>query len=183
MAAGHGAVALATGATAAHEAELAAHEIEADDRPTAAGHGGHDDHVEPHESPLVLTIPLMILSFFAITVGWLNMPWGLITRREVPRVGGADGGLPAGRARRRSATCLAIISVGLVVVAVVFVALALPEQLRHVPRAHRAQPGWRGRATSSSCNKYYLDDLYENVIVYGIKKPIASARATGSTST
>ena len=31
------------------------------------------------------------------------------------------------------------------------------------------------RATCSSSDKYYLDDLYENVIVYGIKKPIATA--------
>ena len=179
---GHGAVALATGGTAAQEAELAAHEIEAeqvhDDHGHAAaahggGHGGHDEHVEPHESPLVLTIPLMILSFFAITVGWLNMPWGLITNEKFlewvePKVAFPSVEHPP------FSNVLAIISVGIVVVAVVFVLWLYQSNFamfRGLTERNRvARTGY-----VFLVNKYYLDDLYENVIVYGIKKPIAAA--------
>ena len=84
--------------TVAHEAEAVRHD---DPRRTrahgGAAHGGHDEHVEPHESPLVLTIPLMILSFLAITVGWLNMPWGLITNEKFVEWVEPNDRLPAGR--------------------------------------------------------------------------------------
>jgi NADH-quinone oxidoreductase subunit L len=34
----------------------------------------HDVEHHVHESPKVMTIPLMILAFFALTIGWLGMP-------------------------------------------------------------------------------------------------------------
>jgi NADH-quinone oxidoreductase subunit L len=34
----------------------------------------HDVEHHVHESPKVMTIPLMILAFFAVTIGWLGMP-------------------------------------------------------------------------------------------------------------
>ena len=31
-----------------------------------------------HESPKVMTIPLIILAFFSVTIGWIGMPGALI---------------------------------------------------------------------------------------------------------
>ena len=126
----HGAVALATGgshgAPGTHDPH-AAHDA----------HGAHG-HDEPHESPLVLTIPLMILAFLAITVGWLNMPWSILRSEKFlewvePTVAFPSLEHPA------FSNLKAIISVGLVVVAIGFGGVALPEQLRHAPRPDGTQ--------------------------------------------
>jgi NADH-quinone oxidoreductase subunit L len=42
-----------------------------------SGHGGHDSHGgshEPHESPYIMTVPLMFLAFGAIFAGWVGIP-------------------------------------------------------------------------------------------------------------
>ena len=36
--------------------------------------GSHKGHGEPHESPSVMTYPLVGFAFFAVTAGWLNIP-------------------------------------------------------------------------------------------------------------
>ena len=35
-----------------------------------SSHGGHDSHGKPHESPLVMLFPMVILAIFAIGAGW-----------------------------------------------------------------------------------------------------------------
>jgi proton-translocating NADH-quinone oxidoreductase chain L len=44
----------------------------------AHGHGGHDDHGhhggEPHESPWMMTLPLVVLALLSIGAGFLNVP-------------------------------------------------------------------------------------------------------------
>ncbi len=37
-------------------------------------HGAYKGHGHPHESPKVMTVPLMILAFGAVTAGWVNIP-------------------------------------------------------------------------------------------------------------
>ncbi len=58
----------------------------------AGGHGhGHDVHAEPHESPWIMTLPLVVLSFLALIGGGLNLPFGddvhLLERWLEPVVG------------------------------------------------------------------------------------------------
>jgi NADH-quinone oxidoreductase subunit L len=62
---------------AAHEAAVHARKsatltLEADPQPT---HGAHAHGV--HESPLVMTIPLMILAVLAVIGGWVGIPYAL----------------------------------------------------------------------------------------------------------
>ncbi|MGI9645189.1 MAG: NADH-quinone oxidoreductase subunit 5 family protein [Ilumatobacteraceae bacterium] len=71
------------------------HPADGDD--AASGHhGGHDDHDEhhddhgPHESPALLMVPILILTFFAIVAGFFNATplgedWELIKKYVEPR--------------------------------------------------------------------------------------------------
>jgi NADH-quinone oxidoreductase subunit L len=36
--------------------------------------GEYEGHAKPHESPKMMTIPLVALAFFAVTAGWVNWP-------------------------------------------------------------------------------------------------------------
>jgi NADH-quinone oxidoreductase subunit L len=36
-----------------------------------------DDDVHPHESPATMTVPLIILAIFSVTIGGINTPWRL----------------------------------------------------------------------------------------------------------
>jgi len=36
--------------------------------------GKYEGHAEPHESPKMMTVPLVALAFFAVTAGWVNWP-------------------------------------------------------------------------------------------------------------
>ena len=141
------AVAVASGGHDAHDAHGPVGDVGAHD---AGAHGAHDDHhAEPHESPLILTVPLMILAVLSITVGWLNMPWEVLKFEKFLEWVAAHGGVPRARARalqRRPRGALrrpgrARGGCG---------GLALPAQLRHVPRPDGAQPAGRAPATPSS---------------------------------
>jgi NADH-quinone oxidoreductase subunit L len=139
-----------------------------------AGHGAHDaHHAEPHESPLVLTIPLMILAALSITAGWLNMPWDVIQVEKFLEWVEPTVAFPE-VSHAPFSVVKALLSVGLVVVAVVMVAWLYQNDfgaLRNLTRRNTlARAGYRLLE-----NKYYLDDLYEKVIVHGISSPIAKA--------
>jgi NADH-quinone oxidoreductase subunit L len=50
----------------------------ADDAPgtdPAAGHGDHGDHVQPHESPWLMTLPLVVLAVLAAVAEVINLPF------------------------------------------------------------------------------------------------------------
>ena len=36
-----------------------------------------------HESPKVMTIPLMILAFFSVVIGWIGMPGAIISHANL----------------------------------------------------------------------------------------------------
>jgi NADH-quinone oxidoreductase subunit L len=147
---------------------------------TSTAHDAHDAHAaddahggEPHESSPVLTIPLMILAFFSITAGFLNMPWAIAKYEKFlewvePRVA-----FPA-LEHAPFSNFKAVLSVALVLASAA-VTLWLYRNnfafLRGLTRRNRvAKAGYTFLE-----NKYYLDFLYENVIVAAIKGPIAKA--------
>jgi NADH-quinone oxidoreductase subunit L len=151
-----------------HDAHAPAH---------GGGHGGgHDDHGAhegPHESPALLTVPLVILSVLAITAGWLQMPWEVIQVEKFLEWVEPTFAFPS-LDHPEFSFALAGISVGLALVGVLvtgylvshdFAALKGFTQRNKVARA----------GYLFLVNKYYLDDLYEGVIVRGIKGPIAAA--------
>ena len=70
----------------------------------------------------------------------------------------------------------------LVILAIVFVAWLMARADFAVPQGPDAAQPVRPRGYTLLVNKYYLDDLYEKVIVAGISGPIARGRS-GSTRT
>jgi NADH-quinone oxidoreductase subunit L len=153
---GHG-VAVAHGATA-----VAVH----DDH-----HGDH--HAEPHESPKVLTVPLVILAVLSVTAGWLNMPWEVAQVEKFLEWVEPTVAFP--EVEHAPFDWIgAIASVSLAVSAILVVVWLYQNNfgpLRNLTRRNKAAHA----GYTFLENKYYLDALYENVIVYGIKKPIANA--------
>jgi len=132
-------------------------------------HGEYRGHGHPHESPRMITVPLVILAGLSVCSGWLNA-FGLHyfadwTRNEVfvlAKVKDYPFNVP-----------LAAGALGLALVAGAFVGFFYV----------REEFKLRGMTTRSNLartghefllNKYYLDHLYEDIIVRGIREPIAN---------
>ena len=194
-------------------------------------HASHDSHHGdshgPHESPALITVPLIILAALAIGSGLLNaVPFGHsfenFTKWVEPRVevisptglatvvGGpgasrtaaeeegdghsAEGGYhdsPCGKETPKDGICVApqlshakfkwskaalsmvIVLLGMVISWVLCVQLYDRKNKALVGLTERN--ALLGRGYRFLVNKYYLDALYENVIVRGIAHPVSAA--------
>jgi NADH-quinone oxidoreductase subunit L len=189
----HDAHAPAAHAPAAHGAHASAHDTHAPAHAAAHdthdAHGGHDDHGAshgPHESPWLITMPLFVLGFLSIVAGWLQMPWSVI---EVEKF--KEWVEPAGNsyfpsleepyyvgqpilqhAPFHASEAILSVAIALAGFAVSFlVCRAVYEKgfLRGLTKRNTLARGVYGFLW----NKYYLDALYEKVIVQAIAHPIA----------
>ena len=193
-----------------------------------AAHDSHDDHGAhgPHESPKLITIPLVILAFLALTAGFSNaVPFGASWERFKKYVepspafvmpepvkasgpgeaivvldstraseGGEEGGAKSGCSYEapaegevcyfpavshakfkwsKAALSLLIVAVGLVSSWMFCVQYYTRRNRRLVGLTER-NVILRGGYTFLA-NKYYLDALYEKVIVRAVAHPIARA--------
>jgi NADH-quinone oxidoreductase subunit L len=136
---------------------------------------GHDSLAGPHESPLLLTGPLWVLSFFSIFAGYLLAPafhiewfseWfepGVLEGAPVfpelvhPEFSWAKAGI-----------AVAIVLVGYGLAYLFYWRKAYAQDLAERNALARA-------GKTLLVNKYYLDDLYTDVVVGSIKGPIARA--------
>jgi len=130
--------------------------------------GEYRGHAHPHESPRVITVPLVILAVLSVSAGWLN-GFGLHyfadwTRNEVFVIAGVKDypfSIP-----------LAGAALGLALVAGVFVGFFYVREEFVFKGATT-----RGRLAKAGhgflVNKYFLDHLYTGVIVKGIREPLA----------
>jgi NADH-quinone oxidoreductase subunit L len=130
-------------------------------------------HGEPHESPPTLTVPLIVLAVASVGAGFLNAePLGIEKFRDWFEAGVS---LPALQ-HPDFDTVKAVISVTIAVIGIGIAAYLWFQREELGPfrgltrRNAAARAGYRFLE-----NKYYLDDLYENVIVGGIKGPVAQA--------
>jgi len=117
----------------------------------AAGHG-HDAH-PPHESPFVMTGPLLLLCAGALGIGWIGTPWGGHAFQHFLGVEPAHHGGPEW-------ILVASIGVGAAGILAAFLRYALGVQL--LPAALRSGLSGVYRLVA---NKYYIDELYEKVFV------------------
>ncbi|HRZ86471.1 MAG TPA: NADH-quinone oxidoreductase subunit L [bacterium] len=112
-----------------------------------------------HESPAVMTVPLMVLAFFSIFIGLVGSPlmhnWfgHFVTFGE-----GHHGGAPAGLIMGAS------VAAGVIGIAIAFALYILKWQL--VPQAVRIRFTW---LHTLLINKYYMDEIYLSAII----RPIA----------
>jgi NADH-quinone oxidoreductase subunit L len=133
---------------------------------------GHDDHGhgEPHESPMVMLVPLMILAVLSIVGGLV----GIGNRFEnflAPVFGSGEVSEAAGEAASRG-TELLLMGISVAVAGLGFLlAFVLYVSKPHLPR--KIADSLNGLYTAV-LNKYYVDELYAKLFV----KPLVD----GSTS-
>jgi NADH-quinone oxidoreductase subunit L len=154
-------------AAATHGGDVHAHDA----------HGHHDAHADPHESPPLITIPLVILAFLAIVAGYLNAPAFHIEKftEWVETVGGEF--FPTlSHAPFKWVNVLPSVAF---IVAGIAISLYVSREL--YGRAESRLQGFTQRVAPARwgyaflINKYYLDKLYENGIVRAVAYPISKA--------
>jgi NADH-quinone oxidoreductase subunit L len=148
------------------------------DEHDAHADAGHGDAHGPHESPLLITVPLILLSIGAIFAGYLNAaPFHLekFTEWVEPGAGKFFPELVAPEKFTWVGALPSIVLVGLGFVVALFVCKALYAQKRapFYGLTKRSAPLRAGY--TFLWNKYYLDHLYEKVIVAGLVGPVAKA--------
>jgi NADH-quinone oxidoreductase subunit L len=152
-------------------------DVHGHDDHVAAAHDAHDVHGgEPHESPPLLTVPLIILAVLSVTAGFLNNATTIATTHKFTEWVQAS---PLGKTFPELAEAPfswggALLSIGLALLGagvsyVVCVAMYEREFLLGFTRRNRLA----GAGYTFLWNKYYLDALYEDVLVAGIKGPVA----------
>jgi NADH-quinone oxidoreductase subunit L len=133
-------------------------------------YGEYRGHGHPHESPRLITVPLIILAVLSVSAGWLGA-FGLHyfadwTRNEVfvaAHVHDYPFSLP-----------LAAAALGLAIVAAAFAGFFyVREEFYFKGATSRSALAKAGH--EFLLNKYYLDHLYTDVIVGSIKGPVAQA--------
>ena len=154
------------------------HHDEHDAHAPAMAHAdaGHGDAHGPHESPLLITVPLILLSIGAIFAGYLNAApfhWEKFTEWVEPGAGKFFPELVAPETFTWAGALPSIVLVALGFVAALFVCKALYAEKR-APIYGLTQRSAPLRAGYKFLwNKYYLDDFYDKVIVAGLIGPIA----------
>jgi NADH-quinone oxidoreductase subunit L len=174
----------------------AAHFVHGDDH-HADAHDTHDAHVDAHgdahdthapdpvhvaplsfaktDSPGLIVIPLMILGFLAVVAGYLNAAPFKIHYFEHWIESSIGVALPEGPTFEWVKALPSI----LLVLAGFAVSLAICKQVFGTAASRLKGLTQRNPVLGAGhrflVNKYYLDDLYEKVIVHGIAHPIAAA--------
>jgi NADH-quinone oxidoreductase subunit L len=160
----------------ARGAAAGVHHDEHDAHAAAAHDAGHSDAHGPHESPLLITVPLILLSIGAIFAGYLNAApfhWEKFTEWVEPGAGKFFPELVAPETFTWVGALPSIVLVALGFVAALFVCKALYAEKR-APFYGLTQRSAPLRAGYTFLwNKYYLDDFYDKVIVAGLIGPIA----------
>lgn len=138
-------------------------------------YGEYRGHGHPHESPPTITVPLWILAVFAIFAGAANLPDKIVPENLAYRfehyVEPVAAYFPA-IDHPSFSWPLAIFSAVIVLVGI-GIGYAYWFQGRFHGLTERSSAARAGYTVLA--NKYYLDHLYENVIVAGVKGPIARA--------
>jgi NADH-quinone oxidoreductase subunit L len=116
---------------------------------------------QPHESPLVMSLPLLILAVPAALFGFWNMPWD-----GMDRIGHLlEGALPEATAESLHHNEFNFaIAAGSTALALAGIVLAYAIYVARVVSAESLQKMW-GPVHTLVARKYYMDELYEQIIV------------------
>jgi NADH-quinone oxidoreductase subunit L len=175
-----------------HDDHIAAHSLhggqDGQDGHGAGSHGGagaHDEHeahgrtlsFAPNDSPLLIVVPLMILAVLAIFSGYLNAAAFHVekfTEWVAPIPGTYFPEL-----REAAFKWINAVPSILLVLAGFAVSLAISKAVFGEAPSRLKGLTQRSKLLHAGhqflVNKYYLDDLYEKVIVHGIAHPVAQA--------
>jgi NADH-quinone oxidoreductase subunit L len=133
--------------------------------------GEYRGHGEPHESPPTLTVPLVVLAGLSVLAGFVNAgAFGIEKFKDWFEAGVA---LPV-LEHPDFEVVKAVVSVTVATVAIGIAAYLWFQREELGPFRGLTQRNAFARAGYRFLEKkYYLDDLYEKIVVYGIKAPIA----------
>ena len=158
------------------------------------GHDDHDDHVAPvahgkplgfapTDSPWQITVPLLILGVLAVISGYLNAPavgihwFEHMTESSIGLTLGLDGlgGVPEPPKFTWAAAApgLALVALGFIVS--LYLCKAVFGEKKTAFQGLTSRNPVLGAGHRFLVNKYYLDALYEKVIVRSIAHPISRA--------
>src|SRR5579885_1822791 len=126
----------------------------------SGGHGGHDPgHGLPHESPLVMLVPLMILAVLSVIGGWV---WfgGVFEHFLAPVFAGGESAAPEAVSKALEYTLMAASTIaaflGWFLAWLLYVrSPELPQQIADS----------LGGFYDAVVNKYYVDELYATLLV------------------
>ena len=118
--------------------------------------GKERHHGHPHESPPVMTWPLIILAFFAVVSGFAGMPW--IEPNFGSYIAGPSHG---GHGEHGFNLFVAGLSTAVVVAGIALGYIIYCKELRKDPLEGNV-------LYKLAHNKFYFDEFYDNVIVAGI---------------
>jgi NADH-quinone oxidoreductase subunit L len=124
-----------------------------------------DEHVKAHihESPAVMTVPLIILAIGSIFAGWLGTPeylWGSLWNQWLAPIFGAAH--EAGHGSLDTEITLMLLTLAIVAVGLL---LAYVSYCRGAQMPERFSTLAGGGPYRLLLNKYYVDELYDGLIV------------------
>jgi NADH-quinone oxidoreductase subunit L len=132
----------------------------------------HDVEHHVHESPKVMTVPLMILAFFSVVIGWLGMPGAIIPHANLF----ADFLAPVFPAVEHAGTESHWLELGLmlfsVAVAAAGIRLSYMLYVKHTSVPDRMATRFAG-TYNLLLNKYKVDELYNYIFVNGLVHKLA----------
>jgi NADH-quinone oxidoreductase subunit L len=149
--------------------------------------GTYRGHAEPHESPAVMTLPMMALAFGAAFAGFLNIPGVVNTFTEFVTVRAFP--IMEHHFDAVNAPLILIVTpVALLGIAAAWVLWGPQRELTHTTIGDDADLAHPERAVSVErptyyvpvitpllVNRYYIDDLYMNALVRPTMGPLADA--------
>jgi NADH-quinone oxidoreductase subunit L len=137
--------------------------------------GEYRGHGTPHESPRAMTVPLVILTVFAVGAGLINFPFslGAIPAHWFEDIVQPTFAFPSELEVARFNPVIAAISLGLAVSGVAIAWLYYQRKIGLHGLTSRNRVAAAGYKLLD--NKLYLDVLYTDTIVGGVKGPVARA--------
>ena len=125
----------------------------------------HEKQHHLHESPRVMTVPLIVLAVLAAFAGWVGLPEGILWgNRFGAYLAPSVAALPGGEAHEVSGGTLAFLIGTATVVALAGIYAAYAIYGRPSPIADEAVARAPG-VYRLLWNKYYVDELYEAIII------------------
>ncbi len=125
-----------------------------------------------HESPKVMTIPLMILAFFSLTIGWIGMPGAIIPHANLFGDFLAPLFPHAEHAAAESVSIERWLMVFSVLVALAGIRMAYSLYVKNASLPDRIADRFKG-AYSLLLNKYRVDEIYNYIFVDGLVHRVA----------
>ena len=121
---------------------------------------GHGDHGDPHESPMIMLVPLMILAVLSVIGGWVGIG-GRFEHFLAPVFGEGATAAATEALSQSTEITLMVISVAAAVLGF-YLAYVLYLKRPELPQTIAEALGGFYRAV---VNKYYVDEIYANLFV------------------